>query len=109
MRLPLIWRPAPSAAVAPATVTAPVGLVDLAPPFCAIAGMEAGEWMEGQALPVDDTDAGERRFERALTAWDSALLGVAVDLSTNTPDRWVCTTYEPGPDHDRPASRNQKT
>ena len=36
MRLPLIWRPAPSAGVAPAVVTRPVGLVDLAPTFCAI-------------------------------------------------------------------------
>ena len=31
MRLPLIWRPAPSAGAAPAVVTKPVGLVDLAP------------------------------------------------------------------------------
>src|SRR3546814_8778429 len=62
--------------------------------------MEAGEWMEGQALPVDDTDAGERRFERALTAWDSELLGVAVHLSTITRDGWVCTTYAPGTVHD---------
>ena len=57
MRLPLLWRPAPSARVAPATVTAPVGLVDLAPTFCNIAGLEAPPWMEGQALPGDDADA----------------------------------------------------
>ena len=38
MRLPLIWRPAPSAGVAPgAVVTRPVGLVDLAPTFSTIA------------------------------------------------------------------------
>jgi arylsulfatase A-like enzyme len=39
MRLPLVWRPAPSAAEVPAVVTKPVGLVDLAPTFCAIAGL----------------------------------------------------------------------
>ena len=60
MRLPLIWRPAPSAGVAPAVVSRPVGLVDLAPTFCAIAGLAAPEWMEGQALPVDDADADAR-------------------------------------------------
>src|SRR5690606_27315283 len=40
MRLPLIWRPAPAAGVVPATVSAPVGLVDLAPTFASIAGMD---------------------------------------------------------------------
>ena len=51
MRLPLVWRPAPSAGVAPAAVTRPVGLVDLAPTFCSIAGLPAEPWMQGQALP----------------------------------------------------------
>ena len=34
MRLPLVWRPAPSTAATPAVVHRPVGLVDLAPTFC---------------------------------------------------------------------------
>ena len=37
LRVPLIW--CPSSNVAPAVVRAPVGLVDLAPTFCAIAGI----------------------------------------------------------------------
>src|SRR5205085_252371 len=53
MRLPLIWRPAPNAHVEPAVVTTPVGLVDLAPTFCSIAGLDARPWMQGDALPVD--------------------------------------------------------
>ena len=40
MRLPLVWRPAPSTPQPPAVVTRPVGLVDLAPTFCAIAGID---------------------------------------------------------------------
>ena len=100
MRLPLIWRPAPSAGVAPATVTAPVGLVDLAPTFCEIAGLAATEWMEGASLPTDDADAAERGVERVLTEWDSELLGVAVHLRTITRDGWVCTAYQPGTVHD---------
>jgi arylsulfatase A-like enzyme len=100
MRLPLVWRPARTAAVAPATVTRPVGLVDLAPTFCAIAGLPRREWMEGRALPVDDTDADARGFERVLTEWDSELFGVAVHVRTITRDGWVCTTYGPGASHD---------
>jgi arylsulfatase A-like enzyme len=81
-------------------VTKPVGLVDLAPTFCAIAGLEAPEWMEGRALPVDDGDAEARGFERVLTEWDSELFGVDVHLRTITRDGWVCTTYLPGTSHD---------
>ena len=100
MRLPLIWRPAPSAGVGPSVVSRPVGLVDLAPTFCAIAGLPAPAWMEGQALPVDDVDADARGFERVLTEWDSVLFGVGVHLRTITRDGWVCTTYQPGAVHD---------
>lgn len=100
MRLPFIWRPAPSAGVAPAVVTKPVGHVDLAPTFCAIAGLPAAPWMEGTALPVDDSDAQARGFERVLTEWDSDLFGVGVHLRTITRDGFVCTTYMPGTAHD---------
>jgi arylsulfatase A-like enzyme len=100
MRLPLVWRPAPSAAVDPATVTAPVGLVDLAPTFAGIAGLAPEPWMQGTSLPVDDVDAAARGVERQLTAWDSELFGVGVYLRTITRGDWVCTTYLPGAVHD---------
>ena len=100
MRLPLVWRPAPSAGVTPSVVTTPVGLVDLAPTFCSIAGVAPTDWMQGSALPVDDGDAGSRGFERVLTEWDSELFGVAVHLRTVTRDGWVCTAYRPGYVHD---------
>jgi arylsulfatase A-like enzyme len=100
MRLPLVWRPAPSAGVAPAVVEAPVGLVDLAPTFCSAAGVDVPGWMEGHRLPVDDTDAEARGFERVLTEWDSDLFGVNVHLRTVTRDGWVCTVYGPGTVHD---------
>ncbi len=99
LRLPLVWRPAPSAGAVPSTVTRPVGLVDLAPTFCAIAGLPVPDWMEGRPLPVDDTDADARRFERVLTEWDSELFGVGVHLRTIFRDGWVCTTYQPGFSH----------
>jgi arylsulfatase A-like enzyme len=100
MRLPLVWRPAPSAGAGPSTVSRPVGLVDLAPTFCRIAGLPVPEWMEGRPLPTSDADADARGFERVLTEWDSELFGVAVHLRTITREGWVCTAYQPGYCHD---------
>ena len=100
MRIPLVWKPASSAGVTPSTVTRPVGLVNLAPTFCQIAGVDVPEWMEGAPLPSDDADAAARGFERVLTEWDSDLFGVDVHLRTITRDQWVCTTYQTGHSHD---------
>jgi arylsulfatase A-like enzyme len=100
MRLPLVWRPAPSAAVTPASVAEPVGLVDLAPTFCAIAGLDAPAWMEGSTLPTMTGEARAERSQRVLTEWDSELHGVAVHLRTITRDGWVATAYLPGTVHD---------
>ncbi len=61
MRLPMIWRPAPSAGVAPAEVADPVGQVDLAPTFCEIAG-----------VPVRGVDAGHAAADGAGRAAASA-------------------------------------
>ncbi|CAB4883072.1 unannotated protein [freshwater metagenome] len=100
MRLPLIWRPAKSAGLTPSVVSRPVGLVDLAPTFCTIAGLEPAPWMQGKPLPVHDTDADARGHDKVLTEWDSELFGVAVHLRTITRGGWVCTAYKPGYVHD---------
>ncbi|HEY5165349.1 MAG TPA: sulfatase-like hydrolase/transferase [Acidimicrobiia bacterium] len=97
MRLPLIWRPSASAGVEAAVVSGPVGLVDLAPTFCDIAGVDTPAWMQGSSLPVTD---GHPAREPVLTEWDSELFGVDVHLRTITRDRWVCTAYRPGTVHD---------
>jgi arylsulfatase A-like enzyme len=90
MRIPLVWRPAPSAAVAPAVITQPVSQVDFAPTFCEIAGVPVPSWMEGTALPTDS--GGPRR--RALVEWDSQL-DTGYRLRTIVADGWLCTRYEP--------------
>jgi arylsulfatase A-like enzyme len=92
MRLPFVWRPAPSAGVVPAVVRDPVGQVDLAPTFCAIAGVEPAEWMQGSALPVADGEAGR---ERMLCEWDSQFPGYGMHLRSIYRDGWLCTVYEP--------------
>jgi arylsulfatase A-like enzyme len=95
MRLPLIWRRAGGGDAS--TVSSPVGLVDIAPTICSIAGLPIPSWMQGQVLPVADGDASP---ERVLTEWDSELFGVDVHLRTITRDGWVCTAYLPGTAHD---------
>lgn len=101
LRLPLIWRPAPCAGVPPAEVAAPVGHVDLAKTFCAIAGIAAPESLQGQPLPVSEAAAVAQRRERVLTEWDSEHGPVTVHLRTiYHAAGYLCTAYEPGSLHD---------
>lgn len=93
MRVPLVWRPAPSAGTAPAAVTAPVGHVDLAPTFCRIAGLPVPDWMQGQALPASDAEARTQRRERVITEWDSEHKGTTLSLRSLYRDGWLCTVY----------------
>ena len=84
MRLPMIWRPAPSAKVAPSEIAEPVGQLDLAPTFCEIAGVPVPDWMEGKPLPIAP---GSGR-ERVITEWDSqfaqsgCICGVSIATAT---------------------------
>jgi arylsulfatase A-like enzyme len=91
MRIPLIWRPAPSAGVAPAEVPEPVGQLDLAPTFCRVAGVPVPDWVEGAPLP---TAPGSGR-ERVITEWDSQFAQCGMHLRTIYRDGVVCTVYEP--------------
>jgi arylsulfatase A-like enzyme len=108
LRVPLVWRPAPAAAVQPAVVPEPVGLIDLPSTFCEIARLERPDWVHGAALPVA---AGSGR-ERVLTEWDSeaapayesAVQGrvhfeadVDQRLRTIFRDGYTCTVYEGAP------------
>jgi arylsulfatase A-like enzyme len=92
MRLPFVWRPAPSVGVdVGVTVNEPVGHLDLAPTFCDIAGVAQPDWMQGAPLP---TAPGNDR-ERVLCEWDSQMPGYGMHLRTIYRDGWLCTAYEP--------------
>jgi arylsulfatase A-like enzyme len=91
MRLPLIWRPAPSANIAPARVSAPVGHVSLAATFAHIAGIAQPSYVEAPRLPMHQAEAEQLGHERVLTEWDSVLFGKIVHLRTICRDNWVCT------------------
>jgi arylsulfatase A-like enzyme len=90
MRIPLVWRPASSAGVAPVAIDEPVGHVDLAPTFLAIAGLPVPEAMQGEALP---TAKGSGR-ERVITTFDSQFAAVGMHLRTIYRDGMICTAYE---------------
>lgn len=100
LRLPLIWRPAPSAGVAPAVVRAPVSLVSLAATFLAVAGDAAPPWVEGVALPRDDDEARAHGEPATVTEWDSALFGVDVHVRTVVTSEYLYTEYGAGTMHD---------
>jgi arylsulfatase A-like enzyme len=91
MRIPLIWRPAPSARQTPTEITEPVGQLDLAPTFCQIAGIPVPEWIQGQPLP---SAPGSNR-ERVITEWDSQFAQIGLHLRTIYRDGFICTVYEP--------------
>jgi arylsulfatase A-like enzyme len=94
MRLPFIWKPAKSAGVAPGVVDQPVGQVDLAPTFCAIAGLDVPEWMQGKPLQQSAAQAESQKRERVITEWDSVFKGTSLHLRTIYRDGLVCTVYE---------------
>ncbi len=89
LRVPLLWRPAPAAGIAAAEITEPVGLVDLAPTFCAVAGVPVPPEMEGACLP---TARGSGR-QRVLTTFDSQFAPVGMHLRTLFRDGLLCTVY----------------
>lgn len=92
MRLPFIWRPAPSAGLpADVVVTDPVGHIDLATTFCAIAGVEAPDSAQGAVLPTAD---GAPDRERMICEWDSQFPGYGMHFRSVYRDGWVCTVYE---------------
>ena len=91
MRVPLVWRPAPSSDAVPAIIDEPVGLVDLAPTFCAIAGVAAPSEMQGAPLPIEK---GSKR-ERVITTFDSQFASIGMHLRTMYRDGMIVTMYEP--------------
>ncbi len=92
LRVPLVWRPAPSAGIEATSIDDPVGLVDLAPTFLSIAGLHVPGAMQGAPLPLVRGAAGR---ERVLTTFDSQFARVGMHLRTIYRDGLLCTVYEP--------------
>ena len=109
MRLPLVWRPAPSAAVAAGVRSPSRSASSTWPPtFCAIAGVPGARVDAGHA-PADRRPESGR--ERVLCEWDSQFPGYGMHLRIDLPRRLAvhrvrASTERPaqrpreGPDHD---------
>jgi len=103
MRVPLIWRPAPCANIAPAEVLAPVGHLDLASTFSTIAGIPEPRGVEGQTLPTTETEATQQQRTHIITEWDSEHGPIDMHLRSiyqygggplgQQQADWLCTTY----------------
>ena len=89
MRVSLLWRPAGREGIVGTVVNEPVGLVDLAPTICSIAGVDVPEAMQGEPLP---TAPGSGR-ERVLTTWDSQFAKVGMHLQTIHREGLTATRY----------------
>jgi len=96
MRVPMIWRPAPDAAIAPAIIDVPVGHVDIARTLCGIADVPVDERMQGTLLPQSTLESRER----VLTEWDGGYQSHDLHMRTICRDGLVCTVCEPGSAHD---------
>lgn len=92
MRLPFIWRPAPSAGVEGGKVIAdPVGHIDLAPTFARIAGLPVPDWVEGGPLP---TEADPER-DCVFCEWDAERHGIQIKMrSIYDRSGYLCTAYD---------------
>ncbi len=78
MRLPMVWRPAPSAGIVGGKeITEPVGQLDLAPTFCEIAGVEPAA-TGCRARRCRPRPAAAR--ERVLCEWDSQFPGYGMHM-----------------------------
>ena len=92
MRLPMVWRPAPSAGVAPAVSRASRSGSSTSRRRSARSracrpGVDAG-----RAAP---DRAGIRDASASLCEWDSQFPGYGMHLRSIYRDGWLCTAYEP--------------
>ena len=91
MRLPFVWRPAPSAGCERGGCRTNRSAISTSRRRSAyIAGVEQPDWMQGEPLP---TAPGNDR-ERASCEWDSQMPGYGMHLRTIYRDGWLCTAYE---------------
>ena len=93
-KLPMIWKPAKNANVPAAEVKAPVGIVDLAPTFCQIAGVEVPEWMEGRPLPSSQEEAEKQNRQVVFSQYESHTPDADIIMNAARNERYTCIQYE---------------
>jgi len=94
-RLPLIWKPAKSSKVPATEVEAPVGLLDLAPTWCDLAGIDVPEWMDGRPLPKSEKEAEKQKREAVFTQYEGHTPECSIIMNSIYADGKVCVQYLP--------------
>jgi DNA-binding NarL/FixJ family response regulator len=77
-----------------AEVEAPVGIIDLAPTFCQIAGAEVPDSMESQPLPRTQAEAEEQGREVVFTQYESHTPDAHIIMNAARDERYTCIQYE---------------
>ena len=93
-RLPFIWKPAKNANVPAAQVNAPVGIIDLSPTFCQIAGVEVPAWMDGRPLPASEAEADQQGREYSFTQYESHTPDASIIMNAMYANGIKCVLYE---------------
>jgi arylsulfatase A-like enzyme len=93
-RLPMIWKPAKNANVPAAVVNSPVGIIDLSPTFCQIAGVDVPEWMDGKPLPASNADGDSQGREYSFTQYESHTPDASIIMNSMFANGIKCVLYE---------------
>lgn len=94
-RVPLIWKPAKSSDVPAAVVDSPVSLIDLAPTWCEIAGVDVPDWMDGRALPKSEQEADIQKREASFIQYEGYTPECGIVMNGMIADGKLCVAYLP--------------
>lgn len=94
-RVPLIWKPAKNDKVPAAMVESPVGLLDLAPTWCNIAGVDVPEWMDGHPLPKNEAEAQAQGRQMVFTQFEGYTPDCGIVMNGVYADGKMCVQYLP--------------
>ena len=98
--MPLIWKPAKNDNVPAAMVGSPVGLLDLAPTFLDIAGLETPEWMDGHPLPKSQEEADAQGREMVFTQFEGYTPDCGIIMDGVVADGKMCVYYPASPTYE---------
>ena len=72
----------------------PVGIIDLSPTFCQIAGVDVPEWMDGRPLPVSNEEGDAQGREYSFTQYESHTPDASIIMNSMFANGIKCVLYE---------------
>ncbi|MGB3716571.1 MAG: hypothetical protein WA996_19295 [Candidatus Promineifilaceae bacterium] len=71
-----------------------MGIIDLPPTFCQIAGIDTSDWMDGQLLPTSDKEGDAQGCEYTFTQYESHTPAAPIVMNSMVAKGIVCPLYE---------------